>query len=78
MRDITDYMNLSGINRFTVGLGFTFGKAYFDAACQYQHQSGRFYPFNTQCGVDSNVNEAPSFKLNLSRTQLLFTLGYRF
>ncbi len=74
----SDYMNLSGINRYTVGLGFNFGKAYLDAACQYAHQSGTFYPFNTQNGIDTNLNEAPSFKLNLSNTQLMVTVGYRF
>lgn len=74
----TDYMNVTGINRYTVGIGFNFGKVYADAACQYQHQRGHFYPFNTQAGVDTNVNEAPSQTINLSKTQLLFTVGYRF
>ena len=74
----TDYMNLTGINRYTVGLGLNFGKVYADAACQYQHQNGNFHPFNTQKGVDTNVNEGPCQKINLSRTQILFTIGYRF
>ena len=74
----TDYMNLSGINRFTVGLGLKFGSFYADAACQYQHQSGHFYPFNLQYGEDGAINDGPSSKLNLSRTQVMFTFGYRF
>jgi len=74
----TDYMNLTGINRYTIGLGLNFGNVYVDAACQYQHQSGYFYPFNTQKGIDTNVNECLSQKINLSKTQILFTLGYKF
>ena len=75
----TDYLTVGGINRWTVGLGFNIDHHFYaDAACQYQHQKGHFYPFNTQNGDESVANEAPSAKINLSKTQIMFTLGYRF
>jgi len=74
----TDYMNLSAINRFTLGIGFTFGQFYADAAFQYQKQDGHLYSFNTQNGYDTNENQCGESKLKLNRTQVLVTLGYRF
>lgn len=72
----TDYMNLSGINRYTVGIGLTFGKVYVDAACQYQHQRGNFYAFNA---FDSDGQAGcRSSRINLSRTQMMMTVGFRF
>lgn len=72
----TSYLNLGGINRYTVGVGLTFGNFYVDAACQYQHQRGHFYAFNAADGNGDNGCEAS--RVNLSRTQVLFTVGYRF
>lgn len=74
----TDYMNLSAINRFTLGVGFNFGQFYADAAFQYQKQDGSLYTFNTQQGYDTNVNQCGENKLKLDRSQVLVTFGYRF
>ena len=74
----TNYMNLSGINRWTVGIGYNTGNFYIDAACQYQNQHGNFYAFTTQNGNENAVNDCPRQRLDLSRTQLMLTLGFRF
>ena len=74
----TDYLNLSAINRFTLGVGFKFGNFYADAAYQYQNQKGSFYSFNTQAGDELKVNDCLENKLKLNRSQVLLTFGYRF
>lgn len=74
----TNYMNLSDINRFTVGLGYKSKNFYADFAWQYQKQSGDFYAFTTQRGDKNEPNEAPCSKLKLDKNQFLFTLGYKF
>ena len=74
----TNYTNLSDINRFTAGLGYKATHFYADFAWQYQKQTGDFYAFSTQQGNDATENLAPCTKLKLDRSQLLFTLGYKF
>lgn len=74
----TDYMNLSNINRYTVGIGYQTGKFYADLAYQFQNQNGKLYTFSTQAGNDENPNEAPCSKINLDKNQFLLTLGYKF
>lgn len=74
----TNYMNLSDINRCTVGLGYKSKNFYADFAYQYQKQSGEFYAFSTQQGSSTNKNDAPSTNLKLDKSQFLLTLGYKF
>ena len=74
----TNYMNLSDINRYTVGLGYKAKHFYADFAYQYQKQSGDFYAFTTQQGNSSNENDAPCTKLKLNKSRFLLTLGYKF
>ena len=74
----TDYMNLSEINRFTCGIGLTFGKFYADAAYMYQNQHGDFYAFNTQMNNPSAHNDCPSSRIKLDRSKFMLTIGYRF
>lgn len=74
----TDYMNLSDINRYTCGLGYRGNHLYVDFAYQLQKQKGTFYPYNTQQGDASNVNEALASNVKLDKQQLLLTLGYKF
>lgn len=73
----TDYMNLSDINRICVGLGAKFGNFYVDAAYQYQAQKGKFYAFDTTCNGEY-LQQCPAQDIKLNRSQLLFTIGYRF
>lgn len=74
----TAYMNVSDINRFTIGLGMTFNKFYIDLTCLAQWQHGDFYPFNTQAGKNNIPNDVPASRVNLNRTKGMITLGYRF
>lgn len=74
----TNYMTLSNTNRYTVGLGFNVDGFYMDLACLYQNQHGTFYPFNTQMGYDDEPNDCPGTRINLNKTQVMLTLGYRF
>ena len=76
----TDYLNLSGINRYTAGVGVKFGKFYADAAWLYQHQRGTLYTFNAAEEPDAVpfVNACPASRLSLNKSQVLLTMGYRF
>lgn len=60
----TAYMNMSGINRWTFGLGINFGRCYADAAYLYQNQHGTFYPFNTQYGDETTAYSQNDAYLN--------------
>ena len=76
----TDYLNLSGVNRFTAGLGVKFGGFYADAAWLYQHQRGTLYAFNAAEDPDAPVfvNACPASRLSLNKSQVLLTLGFKF
>ena len=90
----TDYTNWEATNRYTVGVGYTLGKMYFDLAYQYAQTNGKFHPFAdsyldyTYPGQDSNGNDvtmtesldnyANAVKVSNKRNQLLLTLTYRF
>ena len=69
----TDYLNLSGLNRYTAGLGLKFGNFYADATWLYQHQSGNLYTFNT-----GEPNDCPANKKSFNKSQVMLTMGYRF
>ena len=78
----TAYMNLSSINRWTVGLGVNLGKFYADVAYMYQNQHGDFYAFNTQYGdrttsysqydayINTNPSAADMYKNDISGTRI--------
>lgn len=75
-----DYTNWKATNRFTFGLGYSYKNFFLDAAYQYNHTSGDFYPFMSYSGdkVAANDNVATATKVKFNRHQALFTLGYRF
>ena len=76
----TDYLNLSGINRYTAGVGFKVGNFYADAAWLYQHQRGTLYAFDA--ALDANavpyVNACPGKRISFNKSQVLLTLGLKF
>ena len=82
----TDYTNWGEINRFTLGVGYQVKKFNIDLAYQYSAQKGSFAPFSNVRDVtytsgttkitESNIASNTDVKNN--RSQLLFTLGYRF
>ena len=87
----TDYTNWKATNRFTLGLGYTYGKFFADLAYQYCSQSGDFYPFmdayvDDRMGfdkdgkliVDQIDNYATKTEVDNTRHQFQLTLGYRF
>lgn len=87
----TDYTNWKATNRFTLGLGYSYGKFFADLAYQYATQSGDFYPFMNayvddcmgyddkgKLIVDPIDNYATKTEVENSRHQFLLTLGYRF
>lgn len=87
----TDYTNWKATNRFTLGLGYTYGKFFADLAYQYCSQSGDFYPFMDayvdDCMgyddkgtpiVDQIDNYATKTEVDNNRHQFQLTLGYRF
>lgn len=73
-----DYMNLSAINRYTLGVGWSFGKFYADVAFMYQNQHGNLYAFSTQDGDENQINKVPATRVKLNRVKGMLTLGYRF
>lgn len=75
----TDFMNLSAINRYTAGIGFKVGGFYADVAWQYQNQHGNLYTFyTTESGKPNEPNLCPRKRINLNKSQIMMTLGYRF
>ncbi len=74
----TDYVNLSHLNRWTGGLGYRFGKVNLDLAYQYQHQTARVYPFHVPTDNSDIVNKLAGQKVDLSKHQVMLTIGYRF
>ena len=85
----TDYTNWKATNRFTLGLGYTYGKFFADLAYQYCSQSGDFYPFmdayvddyliqDGKVVKDEINNYATRTEVDNTRHQFQLTLGYRF
>lgn len=87
----TDYTNWKATNRFTLGLGYSYGKFFADLAYQYATQSGDFYPFmdayvDDCMGYDDKGklivypvdNYATRTEVDNTRHQFQLTLGYRF
>ena len=87
----TDYTNWKATNRFTLGLGYSYGKFFADLAYQYATQSGDFYPFmdayvddcmgyddKGKLIVDPIDNYATRTEVDNTRHQFQLTLGYRF
>lgn len=76
----TDYTNWKDTHRFTVGVGYNYGKFSFDLAYQYSQTNGDFYPFMSY--VDNSEpkfdNVCDAVKVSNKRNQLLFTVGYKF
>lgn len=76
-----DYTNWGAINRFTCGLGFTMDHWLLDFAYQYSSQSGDFFPFATSIAYNDQVEETNytvGTRVNNNRSNLVFTLAYRF
>lgn len=78
----TDYTNWKSTNRFTLGVGFTYGKLNIDAAYQYSVTNGDFYPFQKEFKLSdsSGVIEESycnSTDVKYARHQVLLTLGYK-
>lgn len=77
----TDYTNWKATNRFTFGVGYQISHWNIDFAYQYSATRGDFYPFATTLvgdAANSSDNEVYPAKVKFDRSQLLFTLGYRF
>lgn len=76
----TDYTNWKSTNRFTCGIGYTFGQLNLSAAYQLSSTSGEFSPFMNY--VDNNEPDdnilTDVVKVKNVRHQLLLTLGYTF
>lgn len=84
-RTDTEYENTFGRNIFTVGMGYRIGQFSIDAAYQYMHQKGEFYPYDSQYSYDAGVEYPttangllPATEVKNERNQFLLTLGYRF
>lgn len=71
----TEFMNKSGVNIFTAGLGYRGRNFYADIAYKYKNQSADFYAFDDTGLGDIKLNPV---EVDLSRHQVFFTLGYRF
>lgn len=76
----TDYTNWKSTNRFTLGVGYKFGRANLDLAYQFSSTSGKFAPFmnyvdNQYVDYDNVVNQVT---VNNKRHQILCTIGYTF
>lgn len=84
-RTDAEYENTLARNLLTVGLGYRIGQFYIDAAYQYSHQKGEFYPFDSQNSWDAGVDYPlsadgllPATEVKTERSQFMMTLGYRF
>ncbi len=76
----TDYTNWDSTNRYTLGLGWRWGKVNLDLAYQYSVSSGHFSPFmnyfdNQYQDFDIITNEV---KVDNKRHQVLCSIGYTF
>ena len=84
-RTDAEYENMLARNIFTLGMGYRVGQLYLDAAFQYACQKSEFYPFDSAYSYEyagipypSDNNLLPATKLTTERTQVHFTVGYRF
>ena len=68
----TEYMNITGTNIVSLGLGYRGKSFYFDAAYQCTMQDAEFFPY-----VDPEVN-VPATDVSFLRNKFVFTAGVRF
>ena len=74
----TDYINYGNTHRATFGLGYRSGSFYLDAAFLYQTQSADMYAFHYNSNSRATENELPAQQLNLRRSTVTLTAGFRF
>lgn len=76
----TDYVNWKATNRFTCGIGYSFGKFSADLAYQYSNTNGEYFPFMSYYSNDEPELDNICDKTDISdkRHRVLLTLGYRF
>ena len=74
----TDYINYGNTHRATFGLGYRSGNFYLDAAFLYQTQSADMYAFHYNSNSRATENELPAQQLNLRRSTVTLTAGFRF
>lgn len=75
----TDYTNWGAINRITAGIGYRWSTWYIDMAYQCQLQKGDFYAFDDYCtDQKGNTYYLPATSISNNRSQILFTLGFKF
>lgn len=76
----TSYVNWKDTNRFTLGLGYQVNHFNFDLAYQYSSTSGDYYTFMPYVdNTDESEDIVPGVdEVSNKRSQLLFTVGYRF
>ena len=72
----TDFSNHKGIDTYTLGVGYRGSALYADVAFKYNTYESDFYPFVNE--IDGNFVTPEATKVNNNRTQVMFTLGYRF
>ena len=60
------------------GLGYRSGNFYLDAAFLYQTQSADMYAFHYNSNSRATENELPAQQLNLRRSTVTLTAGFRF
>lgn len=77
----TDYVNLGATHRATLGLGYRGKHFYTDLAYQYQTQEADVYAFHAPEGSNGDQirqNRLQGQKLDLKRSNLMLTFGYKF
>ena len=79
----TDYVNIGGTNRFTLGLGYHNKSFYADLAYQYQQRSTTVYPFHDTKEYTSDVQIVADHgvqgrKLKNIQNRLMLTIGWKF
>ena len=67
----TEYSNDKSRNTFTLGIGYRGTLVYADLAYKYDTYKSDFYPFYDEEGV-------PATQVTNTRSQVLFTLGFRY
>ena len=79
----TDYVNIGGTNRFTLGLGYHKKSFYADLAYQYQQRNTTVYPFHDTKEYTSDVQIVADHgvqgqKLKNIQNRLMLTIGWKF
>lgn len=74
----TDYVNLGATHRATLGLGYRGKHFYVDAAYQYQTQAADVYAFHAPEAGNNWKNRLQGQGIDLKRSNLMLTLGYKF